>query len=339
MPPTTTATAAPDRYKWIALSNTTLGVLMATINSSILLIALPDIFRGHPHRPARARQHQLPALDDPRLPRRHGRARRQPRPARRHLRPRADVQPRLRRLHVVLDPALGHVDARRRGRDVADRHARGAGHRRRDAVRQLGAILTDAFPADQRGLALGINGVAAIAGSFIGLVLGGLLAPIAVAAGVPRVRADRRVRDGLGLPQAPRPEPAPPGAHRLVGQRHLRRRASSRSWSGSPTASSRTAGTRWAGPRPGVLGRADRRPRAPGRLRVDRAARGRADVPPLAVPHPRVHRRQHGDAARRHRPRRPAVHPHHLAAGDLAARATATRSPRRRSGRASTCCR
>ena len=34
------------RYKWIALSNTTLGVLMATVNSSIMLIALPDIFRG-----------------------------------------------------------------------------------------------------------------------------------------------------------------------------------------------------------------------------------------------------------------------------------------------------
>ena len=34
------------RYKWIALSNTTLGVLMATINQSIVLIALPDIFRG-----------------------------------------------------------------------------------------------------------------------------------------------------------------------------------------------------------------------------------------------------------------------------------------------------
>ena len=33
-------------YKWIALSNTTLGVLMATINQSIVLIALPDIFRG-----------------------------------------------------------------------------------------------------------------------------------------------------------------------------------------------------------------------------------------------------------------------------------------------------
>ena len=35
-----------DRYKWMVLSNTTLGVLMATIDSSILLIALPDIFRG-----------------------------------------------------------------------------------------------------------------------------------------------------------------------------------------------------------------------------------------------------------------------------------------------------
>jgi hypothetical protein len=33
-------------YKWIALSNTTLGMLMATVNSSIMLIALPDIFRG-----------------------------------------------------------------------------------------------------------------------------------------------------------------------------------------------------------------------------------------------------------------------------------------------------
>jgi MFS family permease len=40
------------------------------------------------------------------------------------------------------------------------------------------AILTDAFPSDQRGLALGINNVAAIAGSFIGLVVGGLLGPI-----------------------------------------------------------------------------------------------------------------------------------------------------------------
>src|SRR3979409_1677935 len=35
-----------DRYKWIALSNTKLGVLLATLDASITLIAMPDIFRG-----------------------------------------------------------------------------------------------------------------------------------------------------------------------------------------------------------------------------------------------------------------------------------------------------
>src|ERR1017187_8769398 len=35
-----------DRYKWIALSNVTLGVLLATLDSSITLIAMPAIFRG-----------------------------------------------------------------------------------------------------------------------------------------------------------------------------------------------------------------------------------------------------------------------------------------------------
>ena len=38
--------ARPDHYKWIALSNTTLGILMAVINQSIVIIALPAIFRG-----------------------------------------------------------------------------------------------------------------------------------------------------------------------------------------------------------------------------------------------------------------------------------------------------
>src|ERR1700679_1477474 len=41
-----TANRRSAHYKWIALSNTTIGILMATINSSILLISLPDIFRG-----------------------------------------------------------------------------------------------------------------------------------------------------------------------------------------------------------------------------------------------------------------------------------------------------
>src|SRR5246127_3581571 len=35
-----------ENYKWIALSNCTLGVLLATLDASITLIAMPDIFRG-----------------------------------------------------------------------------------------------------------------------------------------------------------------------------------------------------------------------------------------------------------------------------------------------------
>ena len=88
------------------------------------------------------------------------------------------------------------------------------------------AILTDAFPADQRGLALGINSIAAIAGSFIGLVLGGVLAPVVVAAGVPRLGPVGIVRARSGPTAKLREvEPAPQRPHRLVGQRHVRRSA------------------------------------------------------------------------------------------------------------------
>ena len=45
-PAADSAEPRPDHYKWIALSNTTIGMLITTINSSIVLIALPDIFRG-----------------------------------------------------------------------------------------------------------------------------------------------------------------------------------------------------------------------------------------------------------------------------------------------------
>ncbi len=40
------------------------------------------------------------------------------------------------------------------------------------------AILTDVFPANRRGMAIGLNSIAAVSGSFIGLILGGLLGPI-----------------------------------------------------------------------------------------------------------------------------------------------------------------
>src|ERR1700675_4254356 len=42
----TSSSAGSDRYKWIALSNVTLGVLLATLDGSITLIAMPSIFRG-----------------------------------------------------------------------------------------------------------------------------------------------------------------------------------------------------------------------------------------------------------------------------------------------------
>ena len=63
------------------------------------------------------------------------------------------------------------------------------------------AILTDAFPENERGMAVGINQIAAIAGSFIGLILGGLLGSDRVATHLHHLRADRHLRHYLGLPQ------------------------------------------------------------------------------------------------------------------------------------------
>ena len=86
------------------------------------------------------------------------------------------------------------------------------------------AILTDAFPAEQRGFALGTNQIAGLAGMFVGLVAGGLLAAIDWRAvfwvNVPvgvfgTVWAYLRLRDNGERHRA---------AHRLVGQHHLRRR-------------------------------------------------------------------------------------------------------------------
>ena len=106
------AVSADSRYKWIALSNITLGTLMVFINQSIVLIALPAIFRGihlNPLTPANTGYMLwmlmgfmvvLAVLVG------------DPRPGGRHVRAGEDVQPRLRRLHRLLDPALDHLDAR-----------------------------------------------------------------------------------------------------------------------------------------------------------------------------------------------------------------------------------
>jgi MFS family permease len=167
-----------DRYKWIALSNTTLGVLMATINASILLIAMPDIFRGikiDPLAPGNTNYLLWMILSflvvTAVLVVSLGRL--------------GDVYGRVRMYNLgfavfTLGSTLLAVTWTT-GETAAlwligMRVVQGIGGAMLFA--NSSAILTDAFPAHQRGLALGINGVAAIAGSFIGLVVGGVLAPI-----------------------------------------------------------------------------------------------------------------------------------------------------------------
>ena len=84
------------------------------------------------------------------------------------------------------------------------------------------AILTDAFPAGKRGMALGVNQIAGISGQFVGLLLGGLLAAVDwrlvfwvnVPIGI--------VRHHLVLPEPARDRHHPAGQDRLAGQCHLR---------------------------------------------------------------------------------------------------------------------
>ncbi len=166
------------RYKWIALSNTTLGVLMATINASIMLIALPNIFDGIALNPL------LPSnvsyllwlilgflVTTAVLVVSLGRV--------------GDMFGRVKMYNVgfliftvfsiLLSVTWMHGTAAAWWLIIM-RILQGIGGAFLFA--NSSAILTDAFPENERGLALGINAVAAIAGSFIGLVLGGLLGPV-----------------------------------------------------------------------------------------------------------------------------------------------------------------
>ena len=166
------------RYKWIALSNTTLGMLIATINSSIVLIALPDIFKGigiNPLEPANTSYllwmimgflvvTAVLVVSFGRLGDMYGRA-------------------RMYNLgFAVFTVSSIMLAVTWFGGDAAAlwligwRIVQGVGGA--FLMANSSAILTDAFPANQRGLALGMNGVAAIAGSFLGLVVGGVLAPV-----------------------------------------------------------------------------------------------------------------------------------------------------------------
>jgi len=168
----------PYRGKWSTLSNTTLGMLMASIDASIVLISLPDIFDGIRLNPLTAgnTSYFLWMLMGYML---------------------------VTAVLVVSFGRLGDIFGRVRMYNmgfaiftffsimlsITWMHGRGAalfmiimrlfqGVGGAFIMANSTAILTDAFPPEQRGLALGTNMVAAIAGSFIGLVLGGLLGPI-----------------------------------------------------------------------------------------------------------------------------------------------------------------
>ena len=169
--------AEPSNYRWIALSTVTLGTLMVFINQSIVLISLPDIFRGiglNPLTPGNTGYMLwmlmgfmvvLAVLVVSW-------------PGGRHVRPGADVNLGFAvfTLFFVLLAVTWLQGAAGAIWLITMRVGQGVGGAMLFA--NSSAIITDAFPANQRGLASGINNVAAIAGSFIGLVLGGLLAPV-----------------------------------------------------------------------------------------------------------------------------------------------------------------
>jgi MFS family permease len=163
-------------YRWVALSNTTLGVLMATINASIVIISLPAIFRGiglDPLAPGNVSYllwmlmgfllvSAVLVVSLGRLGDLYGRVR---------VYRLGFVVFTAASVILALDPFSGAAGALWL---ILWRVAQGVGGAMLFA--NSTAILTDAFPSDQRGMALGINQVAAIAGSFLGLIIGGVLA-------------------------------------------------------------------------------------------------------------------------------------------------------------------
>jgi len=164
-------------HKWMVLSNTTLGMLAATINASIVLISLPAIFRGiglHPLDPSNTNillwtimgymvVTSVLVVTFGRLGDMFGRAR---------------IYNLGFLIFTLASVALSFMPT---GDGagwylVGMRVVQGIGGAMLTATST--AILIDVFPPKQRGIALGINIMAAIAGQFIGLVLGGLLADI-----------------------------------------------------------------------------------------------------------------------------------------------------------------
>ena len=164
------------RYKWVALSNTTLSVTMATIDASIVIISMPAIFRGirlNPLAPGNVSYllwmiigyllvTAVLVVTLGRLGDIFGRVR---------IYNLGFVVFTITSIALSLDPLHGSAGAIWL---IAWRIGQAFGGAM--LMANSAAILTDAFPARQRGMALGINQICAIAGQLIGLLLGGILA-------------------------------------------------------------------------------------------------------------------------------------------------------------------
>jgi MFS family permease len=170
--------APDDRYKWVALSNTTMAVFMSALDGSIVIISLPAIFRGIHLDPLGAGNisyllwmimgyrlvQAVLVVTLGRLGDMYGRVR---------IYNAGFAVFTLASILLSFDPLSGSGGALWL---IGWRVLQALGGSMLTA--NSAAILTDAFPADQRGFALGTNQIAAIAGQFIGLIAGGLLAAI-----------------------------------------------------------------------------------------------------------------------------------------------------------------
>jgi MFS family permease len=165
-------------YKWVALINTTIGMLMAAINQTVIMISLPAIFAGLKVDPLAPGQSSLLLwimlgnaavttvllVSFGRLADMFGRVR---------LYNLGFVIFTIGSLLCALTPSSGTLGALEL---IGFRMIQAVGGAMIFA--NSVAILTDAFPAHQRGFSLGINQIAFIGGNVIGVVLGGLLAAI-----------------------------------------------------------------------------------------------------------------------------------------------------------------
>ena len=169
---------ADPRYRWIALSNTTLSMTMATIDASIVIIAMPAIFRGiklDPLAPGNVSYllwmiigyllvTAVAVVTLGRLGDIYGRVR---------IYNLGFVVFTLASIALSLDPLTGSGGALWL---IGFRLVQALGGAM--LMSNSAAILTDAFPAGKRGMALGVNQIAGISGQFVGLLLGGLLAAV-----------------------------------------------------------------------------------------------------------------------------------------------------------------